>query len=127
LEKVSGSETGNGLGVIGRKWAISNFNVIAAGDGIIRIGDFVRLGPNVVIMASRHKVNDRHTLIIDQGFTHTETVIEDDVLIGAGIIILEGCKIGKGAVIGAGSVVTANIPSYAIVAGVPAKIIGERK
>jgi acetyltransferase-like isoleucine patch superfamily enzyme len=120
-------QTGNGLVVIGRKCAISNFNFIAAGDGIIRIGDFVRLGPSVVILGSRHNVKDRDTLIIDQGFTNTETNIGDDVLIGAGAVIMDGCKIGQGAVIGAGSVVTKDSPPYAIVAGVPARVVGERQ
>lgn len=54
------------------------------------------------------------------------TMIEDDVLIGANAIILAGVRIGTGAIVGAGSVVTKDIPPYAIVAGVPAKIIRYR-
>lgn len=50
-------------------------------------------------------------------------VIEDDVLIGANAVILEGIKIGKGSVVAAGSVVVDDVPSGVVVAGTPAKII----
>lgn len=50
-------------------------------------------------------------------------VIEDDVLIGANAVILEGVKIGKGSVVAAGSVVVEDVPEGVVVAGVPAKII----
>lgn len=52
-----------------------------------------------------------------------KTIIEDDVLIGAGAIILKGVRIGKGAIIGAGSVVTKNIEPFTVVAGNPAVFI----
>lgn len=51
-------------------------------------------------------------------------VIDDDVWIGTGSIILKGVRIGRGAIVAAGSVVTKDIPSFAIVGGNPAKIIG---
>jgi acetyltransferase-like isoleucine patch superfamily enzyme len=51
-------------------------------------------------------------------------VIEDDVWIGFGVIVLDGVKIGKGAVLGAGSVVTRDIPDNTVAVGVPAKTIG---
>ena len=54
-------------------------------------------------------------------------VIEDDVWIGIGAIILKGVHIGRGARIGAGSVITANIPAEAHVAGNPARIISAAK
>jgi 2,3,4,5-tetrahydropyridine-2,6-dicarboxylate N-acetyltransferase len=50
-------------------------------------------------------------------------VIEDDVLIGANAVILEGIRVGKGAVIAAGSVVVKDVEPYAVMAGVPAKLI----
>jgi tetrahydrodipicolinate N-acetyltransferase len=48
-------------------------------------------------------------------------IVEDDVLIGANAVVLEGVKIGKGAVIAAGSVVVKNVEPYMVMAGVPAK------
>jgi len=55
-----------------------------------------------------------------------EIIIGDDVWIGYGSIVLSGVKIGNGAIIAAGSVVTKDIEAFSIVAGVPAKKIGER-
>lgn len=55
-----------------------------------------------------------------------KVVIGNDVLISANVVVLEGVKIGDGAVVGAGAVVNKDIPPYAIVAGVPAKIIRYR-
>ena len=53
-------------------------------------------------------------------------VIEDDVWLGFGVIVLDGVRIGKGAVIGAGAVVTKDIPEGAIAAGIPARVIKMR-
>nr|WP_245969802.1 DapH/DapD/GlmU-related protein [Thiocapsa rosea] len=53
-------------------------------------------------------------------------MIEDDVWLGYGSVVLDGVTIGRGAVIGAGSVVTKDIPSGAIAAGAPAKELGRR-
>lgn len=55
-----------------------------------------------------------------------DIIIDDDVWIGQGAIILSGVHVGQGAVIAAGAVVTKNVPPYAIVGGVPAKIIKYR-
>ena len=55
-----------------------------------------------------------------------DTIVEDDVWIGEGATIMSGVKIGQGAVIGANALVTEDIPPYAIVAGIPAKIIRYR-
>lgn len=53
-------------------------------------------------------------------------IVEDDVWIGFGTIVLSGVKVGKGSIIAAGSVVTRDVESYSIYAGVPAKKIGKR-
>ncbi|TWE08999.1 2,3,4,5-tetrahydropyridine-2,6-dicarboxylate N-acetyltransferase [Neobacillus bataviensis] len=50
-------------------------------------------------------------------------IIEDDVLIGANAVVLEGVKVGKGSVVAAGAVVTKDVPPYTVVAGTPAKKI----
>jgi acetyltransferase-like isoleucine patch superfamily enzyme len=119
-------QTNTGKVTIGRKCAISSFNHISAADKDILIGDHVRLGSNVVIVAATRNFGDRDVLIVDQGYSNKGIRIGDDVLIGAGAIVLDGCTIGEGAVVGAGSVVTRDIPSYSIVAGVPAVVIGKR-
>jgi tetrahydrodipicolinate N-acetyltransferase len=50
-------------------------------------------------------------------------IVEDDVLIGANAVVLEGVKIGKGSVVAAGAIVTKDVPPYTVVAGMPAKVI----
>lgn len=54
-------------------------------------------------------------------------IVEDDVVIGANAVIIEGVRVGKGAVIGAGSVVIHDVPAGAVVVGNPAKIIKNEK
>ena len=53
-------------------------------------------------------------------------VVEDDVWIGAGVIVLKGVTIGSGSIVAAGAVVTKSIPPFSIAAGVPAKVIRQR-
>ena len=53
----------------------------------------------------------------------TPVIIEDDVLIGANAVVLEGVRVGKGAVVAAGAIVTKDVEPYSVVAGVPAKFV----
>lgn len=59
-------------------------------------------------------------------YADEDAVIEDDVWLGYGTIVLTGVTVGRGSVVAAGSVVTRDIPPYSIAAGVPAKVIGQR-
>lgn len=56
----------------------------------------------------------------------TPVIIEDDVMIGANAVVLEGVRVGKGAVVAAGAVCVEDVPAGAVVAGVPAKVIKQR-
>jgi maltose O-acetyltransferase len=86
------------------------------------IGSHVDIASEVMIYNSEHNINDEFFSPING-----KVVIEDYVFIGPRVIILPEVTIGRGAVIGAGTVVTKDVPPFAIVAGVPAKIIGERR
>lgn len=95
--------------------------------GDITIGKYVMMGTGVKIYTRNHAFSDLAIPMCQQGFQETRpVVIEDDVWIGANVIILPGVHVKKGAVIGAGSIVTKDVPGYAIVAGNPAKIIRYR-
>ncbi len=111
---------------IGKNCAISSFNHLSAGEANLLLGDHVRIGPNTTIVASSRNFRDRSRRIAQQGFSHQGVQIGDDVLIGAGVVILDGVEIGQGAVIGAGSVVTSSVEPYVVVAGSPAQPLGAR-
>lgn len=95
--------------------------------GEIRIGKDCLLAPMVSIFDCDHACDDVAQPIRLQGHTSPcPVIIEDDVWIGTKATILKGVTIGKGAVIGANSVVTRSVPPYAIVGGVPAKVLKYR-
>lgn len=120
-------QTQSGRISIGRECAIGSFNHISTGKKDVRIGNYVRIGPNVTILGGSRNFERRDMLIIHQGSHHKSVIIGDDVLIGAGSVILPGSNIGNGVVVGAGSVVNNEISPFAIVAGSPARILGERQ
>ncbi|RLF96514.1 acetyltransferase [Thermococci archaeon] len=118
-----GADFGNGRNIIMKDHANIGVNARIMGLGTVIIGRHVMMGPEVMIITSDHK-------ILPEGFDGyvTEDVeIGDYAWIGARAIILKGVKIGKYAIVGAGSVVTKDVPDYAIVAGVPARILRMRK
>jgi acetyltransferase-like isoleucine patch superfamily enzyme len=94
--------------------------------GSITIGNNVQIGPQVVFWGRDHGMK-KDILINRQPHNLQPIVIQDDVWIGAHATILKGVTIYEGAVVAAGAVVTKDIPPYAIVAGVPAKIIKYRE
>lgn len=97
-------------------------------NGPVRIGNYVMIGPDVMLLARSHRFDSIEIPMALQGEVEPRIVeIGDDVWIGARAIILPGVTIGRGAVVGAGAVVTKKVPSFAVVGGNPAKIIKWRK
>lgn len=95
----------------------------------IKIGHFVMFASNVAIIGGDHRfdvVGVPTRFSGRDGLEELLTVIEDDVWVGHGATILAGTRIGRGAVIAAGAVVTKDVPPYAVVAGVPAKLLRYR-
>ena len=96
--------------------------------GPLQIGDNVMMGREVVVITSNHDFSRTDIPMNQQGFLPDEKVfIGNDVWIGNRVIIMPGVHIGNGSIIGAGAVVTKDVPDYAVVGGVPAKIIRIRK
>lgn len=95
--------------------------------GSCSIGSDVMMGPECMIFTTNHEYDSLDIPMNQQGNQKEQPVqILDDVWIGARVIILPGVTIGKGAIIAAGAVVTKDVPSFAIVGGVPARVIGYR-
>lgn len=96
--------------------------------GNVTIGKNVMIGPDLYVFTTNHMHENCALPMIEQGFEEEKpVVINDDVWIGARVIILGGIHVGKGSIIGAGSVVTKDVPPFAIVGGNPAKILKMRK
>lgn len=109
---------------IGNNSGIGKNSIVGA---YTQIGDNVMMGEACFIYARNHKTDRLDVPMCIQGFEeYRPVVISDDVWIGARVTILPGAKIGKGVIIGAGAVITGEIPDYAVVGGVPARIIKYR-
>jgi len=118
-----------------------NPTIVTTDSNKVIIGKFCSIADNVTIAGDNHSYRQiaNYPLIwwfekvkgapsekvreIFESKKESPIVIGNDVWIGAGAIILPEVKIGDGAIIGAGAVVTHDVPAYAIVVGVPAKIL----
>ncbi len=96
-------------------------------EGQIRIGNNVRIAPQVMMIAANHVFDDTDRPICAQGLRPAAIVIEDDVWIGGRVMLVAGVRIGRGSVIGAGAVVTRDIPPWSVAVGAPARVVKSRK
>lgn len=119
------ADFGSGANItIGKK---SGIGINCKVRGPLTIGENVMMGPDCVILTSTHNFERTDIPMIEQGGAVKKVTIGDDVWIGTRAIILPGVTIGNGVIIGAGAVVTKDVPDYAIVGGVPARVIRMRK
>lgn len=106
-------------------------HVTVWGGGSLEIGNYVSIGPNSVLLTATYDYKGSLHMVDfvpeeEHCAKYGKLIIEDDVYIGANATIMPDIVIGKGAVIGAGAVVTKSVEPWAIMAGVPARKIGER-
>ncbi len=102
--------------------SIVGFGAFLDGRDKLSIGKQVDIASEVMIYNSEHDIHSQ-----DMRAIQAPVIIGDYVFIGPRVIIMPGVTIGEGAVVAGGAVVTKDVPSKAIVGGIPAKIIGERK
>jgi acetyltransferase-like isoleucine patch superfamily enzyme len=94
--------------------------------GLCRIGNRVSIATNVTLVADSNPNNSRlasEPHVAAHLVVTAPVVIEDDVWLGTNAVVLPGVTVGRGSIVGAGAVVTADVPPFSVVAGVPARVI----
>jgi len=118
--------SGGGKVSIGANTHIQPRCQLSAALGSIHIGSDVQIAPACGFYPYSHGM-ELGSPMREQPLTSKGDIsIGDDVWIGYGAVILENVRIGRGAVVAAGAVVRSDVPDYAIVAGVPARVVGCR-
>jgi acetyltransferase-like isoleucine patch superfamily enzyme len=132
---------------VGNGVFISAFSILTMKDGIIEIGDNTRIGSHCRLATSTRLSVGQNVLVAHHCYIGAESyhferldipisqqgknlqggvTIEDNVWLGAGVVVLDGVTIGRDAIVGAGAVVTEDIPEFAIAYGVPARVVRKR-
>ena len=119
------SNLGEGLKIGNNVGIAQNCFIQVRGEVIIE--DNVIFGPNVSVFSENHNFDNPELPVNVQGVNRKGVTIEGGVWIGTRSIILDGVTVGKNSIVAAGSVVNKNVLPYAIVGGVPAKLIKMRK
>jgi uncharacterized protein (TIRG00374 family) len=134
--------------MIGKNVLVGRNTYLSTREGTIEIQDYANLSSNIRIGTSGRVIIGKYAIIAAfcyiGGVNHRidrldvpmtlqgseskgGVLLEEDVWLGAGVLVNDGVRVGKGSVIGAGSVVTKDIPPYSIALGVPAKVVGSRR
>lgn len=111
---------------VGARCKISSHSFICEG---VTIEDEVFVGHGVVFSNDLYPraANSDGTLQTEADWAVAETVVRRGASIGNNASVMGGVTIGRGALVGAGAVVTRDVPDYAVVAGVPARVIGDTR
>lgn len=100
------------------KGVFINHSAILSASGSIEFEDGIMAAPGLKIATINHDMYDRHLT-----YTYGKVIVKKNAWLGLNVTICPGVTIGKYAVVGAGAVVTKDVPNYAVVGGVPAKVI----
>ena len=138
---------GYGRIVLGRWVHLGDGNRLRAHEGTLRIGDKTVLGREntlncyldlhvgeacivadwVYVCDFDHRTDDVHRPIKDQGIVKTPVHIGDDVWLGVKSSVLRGAQVGRGSVVAAHAVVRGEVPELSVVAGVPGRVVRDRR
>ena len=112
--------------VIGARCKISSHSFICEG---VTLDEGVFVGHGVMFTNDRHPraTNADGSLQTEADWSVEPTRVKRMASIGTGATILPGLTIGEGAMVGAGAVVTKDVPDFAVVAGVPARVVGDTR
>lgn len=100
------------------KGVFINHSAILSSSGGIEFEDGCMAAPGLRIATINHDMNERHTT-----YTYGKVTIKKNAWLGMNVTICPGVTVGEYAVVAAGAVVTKDVPDYAVVGGVPAKVI----
>jgi len=93
----------------------------------VRVGRRVLLAAYTYLVGGDHMYDRVDTPVLHQGRTSRGVDVDDNAWLGAHVVVADGCRVGRDAIVGAGAVVTTDIPDFHIAAGVPARIIRDRR
>lgn len=105
---------------------VVNVGAYLSGEGGLRIGEQVLIGPHAKLLSAGHEIHAGHEVVACNPIVGGQISVGRGAWIGAGAIILPGVTIGAGAVVAAGSVVTHDVAPMMVVAGTPARVLHRR-
>lgn len=103
------------------------FNCEVFSASSVTVGKKSLLAAYTYLVGGGHDFGNPAVAVLDQGRSSQGISVGDGAWLGAGVKVLDGCRIGDQAIVGTGAVVTRDVPDYAVAAGVPARVLRDRR